>query len=100
MRSYDIIVIGGGIIGASIAFSLAQEKIRVGLFDQHEPGREASWAAAGMLSPVPETAADIPLVPYGRASLNLYPRFIAEVEEASGQVTEYRQDGAIELFFC
>jgi glycine oxidase len=99
MRSYDVIVVGAGIIGAAIAFSLAQEKLRVGLFDQHEPGREASWAAAGMLSPVPETAADIPLVPFGRASLDLYPQFIRQVEEASGHPTGYRRDGAIEVFF-
>ena len=46
--------------------------------------REASWAAAGMLSPAPDCPAAIPLVPLGRASLALYPKFIAAVEEASG----------------
>ncbi|HEY1866588.1 MAG TPA: FAD-dependent oxidoreductase, partial [Candidatus Acidoferrales bacterium] len=75
MRSYDVVVVGAGIIGGTIALRLAQERLRVALFDQHTPGREASWAAAGMLSPAPDSLADIPLVPFSRASLALYPEF-------------------------
>ena len=78
---------------------LAQEGLRVALLEKNEPGREASWAGAGMLSPAPDTPASIPLVPFGRASLSLYPQFIAEIEEISGRRTGYRSDGAIELLF-
>jgi glycine oxidase len=99
MRSYDVVVVGAGIIGGTIALRLAQEHMRVALFDQHAPGREASWAAAGMLSPAPDSLADIPLVPFSRASLALYPEFIAEMEELSGRGTGYRREGAIEAFF-
>ena len=99
MQSYDVLVIGGGIIGGSIAFRLAQQNLRVALLDQQEPGREASWAAAGMLSPAPDCPASIPLVPFGRASLDLYPAFIEEVEEISEVGAYYRSRGAIELIF-
>jgi glycine oxidase len=99
MPSYDAVVAGGGIIGAAIALRLAQACLRVALLDKGQPGREASWAAAGMLSPAPDSPASIPLVPFGRASLNLYPAFIAEVEEVSGRQAGYRSDGAIELLF-
>ena len=99
MQRFDAVVVGGGIIGGSIAFRLAQENLRVALLDRHEPGREASWAAAGMLSPAPDSPASIPLVPFGRASLDLYPQFHAEIEEVSDLRVGYRSHGAIELLF-
>ena len=99
MRAQDVIIVGGGIIGGAIALSLAQSKLRVAILERQLPGREASWAAAGMLSPAPDSPGAIPLVPFGRASLGLYPQFIAEVEELSGRRTGFRNHGAIELLF-
>lgn len=99
MRSHDALVIGAGLVGSAIALRLAQEGLRVALLEKNMPGREASWAGAGMLSPAPDAPAAIPLVPFGRASLSLYPQFIAEIEEISGCRTGYRSDGAIELLF-
>lgn len=99
MQSHDAIVIGAGLIGSAIALRLAQEGLRVSLLEKTVPGREASWAGAGMLSPAPDSSASIPLVPFARASLGLYPQFIAEIEEISGRSARYRNDGAIELLF-
>jgi glycine oxidase len=99
MGSYDAVVVGGGIIGGAVAFRLAQEKLRVALLDGQTPGREASWAAAGMLSPAPDCPEAIPLVPFGRASLALYPAFIAELQEITGCETGYRREGTIEVLF-
>jgi glycine oxidase len=99
MPSHDAVVIGAGLIGSAIALRLAQQRLRVAVVEKGAPGREASWAGAGMLSPAPDSPASIPLVPFGRASLNLYPQFVAEIEEISGQRAEYRSDGAIGLLF-
>ncbi len=99
MASYDAVVVGGGIIGSAVAFRLAQDKLRVALLDVQIPGREASWAAAGMLSPAPDCSEAIPLVPFGRASLALYPEFIAELEDLTGRQTGYRREGTIEVLF-
>jgi len=99
MPSHDAIIIGAGLIGAAIAFRLAREGLRVAVLEKGAPGREASWAGAGMLSPAPDSPAAIPLVPFGRASLSLYPQFVAEIEEISGKRAGYRDDGAIELLF-
>ena len=97
METCDVLIVGGGIIGGTIAFELAQRKLSVAVLDRREMMREASWAAAGMLSPAPDSPAAIPLVPLGRASLALYAEFVERVEEASGKRTEYRADGAIEV---
>lgn len=100
MDNFDIAIIGGGVIGASIAFELAAGKLRVVVLDRQQPGREASWAAAGMLSPAPDSPRDFPLVPLGRESLKLYPHYVAAVEEASGKPTAYAHRGTLEIFLA
>ena len=99
MPSHDVIVIGAGLVGSAIAVRLAQENLRVALVEKNASVREASWAGAGMLSPAPDSPGSIPLVPFGRASLSLYPQFIAEIEDISGRRAGYRTEGAIELLF-
>ena len=54
--NYDVGVIGGGVIGLACAWRLAQRGARVALFERGEIGREASWAAAGMLAAQCEAA--------------------------------------------
>ena len=99
MKQFDVAVAGGGLIGGSIALELARTGLRVGLFDRREPGQEASWAGAGILSPAPESSAMIPLVPLGKASLASYPEFVGMVEEISGQNTGYRAKGTLQALF-
>lgn len=99
MKSFDVAIAGGGLIGAAIAWELARAGLSVGVFDAAEPGGEASWASAGILSPAPENPSAIPAVPLGRASLALYPEFVAALEENSGQTVGYRPKGTIEALF-
>ena len=98
MSAYDVLIVGGGLIGGSIAFELASEKLRVAVLDRQEPGREASWAAAGMLSPGPDSTEAAALVPLGKESLRLYSEFIAAIECASGQSTDFTRNGTFEVF--
>jgi len=99
MTKFDVVVAGGGLIGGSIALELARAGLRVGLFDRQEPGQEASWAGAGILSPAPESAAMVSLVPLGKASLAIYPEFVGIVEEISGQSAGYRPKGTLQALF-
>jgi glycine oxidase len=99
MNSYDVIIVGGGIIGGSIALELRKEKLRVAVLERQQPGLEASWAAAGMLSGAPESPDSIPLVPLAKASLEMYAAYVAEVEELSGRKTGLRRDGTLMALF-
>jgi len=97
VNTYDVVIVGGGIIGGSIAFELARGNMRVIVLDRQELMHEASWAAAGMLSPAPDSPAAIPLVPLARASLALYPGFIDAIEDRSAINTGYQTEGALEV---
>ena len=99
VKSYDAVIVGGGIIGGSIAIELARRNLRVAVLDRQQLMREASWAAAGMLSPAPDCPAAIPLVPLARASLALYPQFVGAVEEACALRAGFRTGGALEVIF-
>src|ERR1700747_2011901 len=92
-NNYDVVIAGGGLIGGAIALELALAGLRVAVYDQGEPGREASWAGAGILSPAPENPATIPLVSVAKASMSLYPEFVSRVEEISGQAVGFRAKG-------
>ena len=100
MKSYDVAIVGGGLIGGAIAWELARHGIKTVVLERQQPGREASWAAAGILSASPESPAAIPLVPLFKASLGMYPLFVAAVEEATGRSVGFRCEGAIEAFFA
>ncbi len=99
MKKFDVAIAGGGVIGGAIALELARAGLRVGVFDRQQPGQEASWASAGILSPAPENPGMIAIVPLGKASLSLYPEFIARVEEISGKSAGFRPKGTLEALF-
>jgi glycine oxidase len=68
-------------IGLSIGWQLQRAGLSVQVYDKRQAGRQASWAAAGMLAPYSE---DERLTKMGEESLALYPRFLQELAEDSG----------------
>ena len=95
----DIAVVGGGLIGLSIAFELAERGAVVRVYDRGEPGHGASWAGAGMLAPYAEHIDDEALLELCRISLERYPAFVERVVEASGVRVDLALDGIIEAAF-
>lgn len=101
MNKADVIIVGGGVIGCSIAYRLACEQLNVTLIERGQPGEEASSAAAGMIAVQAETAHEPrgPLFDLCLASRALYPSFVAELESTAGLSVEYRTDGALFVAF-
>lgn len=94
MKTWDVIVIGGGIIGVSLSIALRKRGASVFVVERGEPGREASHAAGGMLVDCPlETPA--PLQALATASAAMYPEFAHELELESGMKVDLRDKGTI-----
>jgi glycine oxidase len=97
-RSYDAIVVGGGVVGLCCAWRAAQRGARVVVVERSHPPAGATRVAAGMLAPVGELAFGEPeLLEMTLAAVELYPDFVAELEAASGLATGYRRDGALHV---
>jgi glycine oxidase len=95
----DVIVVGGGIIGCSIAWRLAQNGISVAIYEAGRIGAESSWAGAGMLAPGGEVEGASVWAQRSIESLRLYPEFLKELDEESGIAADFRGCGAIEVAF-
>ena len=80
--SVDVIVIGGGVIGCSIAMKLAECGLKVSLIERGQVGCEASRAAAGMLSPHADAFARSPFFDLCLRSRLMYRSFAAHLKAA------------------
>src|SRR5215467_2729664 len=94
VKTWDVIVVGGGIIGLSLSIALRKRGARVLVVERGEPGREATYAAAGMLV---DCAAETPLAlqPLAITSARMYPEFAHELQDESGVDVDLREDGTI-----
>jgi len=94
VKTWDVIIVGGGIVGLSLSIAVRKRGTRVLVVERGEPGREASHAAAGMLV---DCAAETPaaLQPLASASARMYPEFVHELQNESGMHVDLRDDGTI-----
>lgn len=95
MARRSVAIIGGGVIGCSLAWRLATRGCDVTVFEKGELCQEASWAAGGILSPHIELSPG-PLLQLGQASLSLYPSFLSELSQTS-KAPSLSSDGLVEL---
>src|SRR5438874_1886592 len=88
------VVVGGGIIGLTIARELRAGGMDVTLLDRDQPGKQASWASAGIVTTkIPRGWAPATLL--NNLSVSLWPRLAEELRAETGMDIEYRENGTL-----
>ncbi|HEX8287175.1 MAG TPA: glycine oxidase ThiO [Pyrinomonadaceae bacterium] len=96
----NVLIIGGGIIGLSIARELKRQGIgRITILERGNIGRESSFAAAGMLAPNAETEKQDKFTEFCTGGLSLYPNFADELLDETGVNIELDRSGTLYLAF-
>lgn len=96
-RTSEVVVVGGGVIGLSLAYELAGGGWRVQLLERGQLGREASWAGAGILPPAGRIASNDSYHELARLSDELYPIWSAQLREQTGIDNGFRRCGGVYL---
>jgi glycine oxidase len=91
----DVLILGGGVIGLSIAYYLAREKMRVEILDRGDFGQEASWAGAGIIPAGNSAFARTPFDKLRAISSEAYPALWAELRERTGFDNGYIRWGGL-----
>ena len=91
------IIIGGGVIGLSVAYELSKRNHQVALFEKDQVGRKASWAGAGILLPASQATAIHPQEQLEARSNHLHSQWAEELQAATGIDNGYRVCGGVYL---
>lgn len=96
-KGFDIVVVGSGVIGHSIAYRLKQEdpQLRVAILGDPVNSLQASRAAAGMLAPFCECKVADPFFQFCRESLNKFPEFLETLISVSQVPVYFSNTGSL-----
>lgn len=93
----EVIILGGGVIGCAIAYTLRKHAITVTLLEKGEIGAQASGAAAGLLAPLGPLSGPGPLADLVLAGFAAFPSLVRELEQVTGMRLGYEQTGALRV---
>ncbi len=93
----DVLIVGGGIIGCSIAYFLRKQGVEVNVLEKGDIGAQASSAAAGLLAPIRPLSQRDSFKAFQLAGLTRFSSFVPELEEVSGMNIGYEKTGTLRL---
>jgi glycine oxidase len=93
----DVVIVGGGVIGLSVAYALSNEGATSTVLDAGEIGRAASWAGAGMIPPFTRRLNHGPMIALRSAGAVLYREWSAALREETGIDNGYRVTGGVDV---
>jgi glycine oxidase len=93
----DVLIIGGGAIGLSLAYELAGRGTRVRVIDRGQLGQESSWAGAGMIPAARDVPGLHPLDQLAALGWRLHPEWAARLRDETGIDNGYRRCGGLFL---
>jgi glycine oxidase len=96
-RPSELIVVGAGVVGCSIAYELARRGANVRVLDNRDPGQGATQASAGILAPHIEADVEGHFLDLTVRSLDMFDEFISGVSSASGRSIPYRRTGTLQV---
>jgi glycine oxidase len=93
----DVVIVGAGAIGLAIGHELCGHGFRVIILDAGEPGRRASWAAAGVLAPQGAHPHAGPYLSLSLKSRDMFPDYAAQLRDETGIDIEHRTEGGLHI---
>lgn len=96
-ETVDVAIVGAGVIGLALARRLGRLGMSVLLVERGpQPGREASWAAAGMLAPSAEAQpGEEALVALGQRAVERYRDWVAQLQAETGLDVDHAQGASL-----
>ena len=92
----DALVIGGGIVGASVAYHLVKHGLKTHLVDRLDPGN-ATYAGAGILSPQTSNHPSDDWYRFGVRAVAAYPVMVAALENEQDTDPGYGRCGLLRV---
>jgi len=92
-----VLIVGGGVIGCSIAYFLRKRGVEVIVVEKGDIGAQASGAAAGLLAPIRPLSQEDPFKTLQLAGIARFPSLVPELEDASGLTVGYQQTGTLRV---
>lgn len=96
-RISDVVIVGGGAIGLSVGYALAQRGILSTILDRRDMGREASWAGAGLIPPHNERSTVHPSVELRSWSARLHAEWAPMLLDETGIDNGFRRCGGVDV---